>query len=115
LFSILVCALIFYSAYKLVRESTNVLLEGVPLDIDANAVQQRIMEQKGVKEVHDLHIWCLTPSRICAMSCHIVTEKDVDRKKLTCDLIAILQKEFKIDHTTFQLEEEGYPKAVSEH
>jgi cobalt-zinc-cadmium efflux system protein len=115
LFSMLVCVLIFYSAYKLIRESLNVLLEGVPSGIDVNAVQRKIMEQKGVKGVHDLHVWCLTPTKICAMSCHIVIEKDVDRKKLTSDLILMLDEEFGIDHTTIQLEEDGYPKAVSEH
>ena len=48
------------------------------------------------------------------MSCHIVLEKDADRKQLTSDLIAMLEREFGIDHTTIQLEEEGYPKAGSE-
>ena len=114
-FSMAVGALIFYGAFKLVRESADILLEGVPRGIDVAIVERRIMEQKGVRNVHDLHVWCMTPSRICALSCHIVMEKDVDRKKLTSDLIAMLEHEFGIDHTTIQLEEEGYPKAVSEH
>jgi cobalt-zinc-cadmium efflux system protein len=113
--SVLVGILIFYSASKLVRESVNVLLEGVPHGIDVSAVEQRIMEFKGVKEVHDLHVWCITPTKICAMSCHIVADADVDRKQLISDLIKVLREEFGIDHTTIQIEEEGYPKAVSEH
>lgn len=113
--SVLVGILIFYSASKLVRESVNVLLEGVPHGIDVSAVEQRIMEFRGVKEVHDLHVWCITPTKICAMSCHIVADADVDRKQLISDLIKVLREEFGIDHTTIQIEEEGYPKAVSEH
>lgn len=113
--SILVGVLIFYSSSKLVRESMNVLLEGVPHGIDVNAVEQKIMGFKGIKEVHDLHVWCITPTKICAMSCHIVVDADVDRKKLISDLIDCLKEEFGIDHTTVQIEEEGYPKAVSEH
>lgn len=113
--SILVGVLIFYSSSKLVRESMNVLLEGVPHGIDVNAVEKKIMEFKGIKEVHDLHVWCITPTKICAMSCHIVVDADVDRKKLISDLIKVLKEEFGIDHTTVQIEEEGYPKAVSEH
>jgi cobalt-zinc-cadmium efflux system protein len=115
IFSIAVAVLILYGALSLIRESANILLEGVPRGIDVTLVERRIVEQKGVKNVHDLHVWCMTPSRICALSCHIVMERDVDRKKLTSDLMAMLQKEFGIDHTTIQLEEEGYPRAVSEH
>jgi cobalt-zinc-cadmium efflux system protein len=115
LFSMLLGVLIFYSSYKLTRESVNVLLEGVPYGIDVNAVERKIMELKGIKGVHDLHVWCITPTKICAMSCHIVMEEGVDRKKLLSDLIALLKDQFGIDHTTIQLEEEGYPKAESEH
>lgn len=115
LFSMIVGALIFYGATKLIRESVNILLEGVPTGIDVNLVEKRILEQKSVTGIHDLHIWCITPSRICALSCHIVIDKNADRKKLTCDLITMLDTEFGIDHTTIQLEDEGYPKAGSEH
>ena len=115
LISTLIGLLIFYSSLKLVRESINVLLEGVPYGIDVNAVERRIIELKGVKGVHDLHVWCITPTRMCIMSAHVVVSKEADKKKLLSDLISILKEEFGIDHTTIQLEEEGYPKAVSEH
>ncbi|MGQ9506760.1 MAG: cation diffusion facilitator family transporter [Candidatus Bathycorpusculaceae bacterium] len=113
--SMLLGALIFYSSWKLVRESINVLLEGVPYGINVNAVERRIMEQEGVNEVHDLHVWCITPTKMCCMSCHVVVKKDTDKKKLLSDLMKILSEEFGIDHTTIQLEDEGYPKAISEH
>lgn len=113
--SMLIGLLIFYSSAKLVRDSVNVLLEGVPPGIDVKAVEQRIREQEGVKGVHDLHVWCITPTKICALSCHIVVKKGTNRKKLTANLIAMLRQEFGIDHTTIQLEDEGYPKAISEH
>lgn len=115
IFSMAVGLLVFYGAFNLVRESADVLLEGAPRGINVDAVERKIMEQIGVENVHDLHVWCITPSRICALSCHVVVDKDVDRKRLTSDLIAMLEKEFGIDHTTIQLEEEGYPKAGSEH
>jgi len=115
LISMLVGVLIFYGSWKLVRDSINVLLEGVPHGIDMNAVERRIMALKGVDELHDLHVWCITPTRICAMSCHIVVRRGTNRKKLVSDLIGVLKKEFGIDHTTIQLEDEGYPRAVSEH
>jgi cobalt-zinc-cadmium efflux system protein len=115
LISMMLGALIFYSSWKLVRESINVLLEGVPYGINLNAVEQRIMEQEGVNEVHDLHVWCITPTKMCCMSCHVVVKKETDKRKLLSDLMKILSEEFGIDHTTIQLEDEGYPKAISEH
>lgn len=114
-FSMAVAVLIFYGAFKLVRESVHILLEGVPPGIEIDAVEKRIRSQKGIRDVHDLHVWCMTPSQICALSCHVVIDKDVDRRMLTSDLIVMLEKEFGIDHTTIQLEEEGYPKANQEH
>jgi len=54
--SMMVGLLIFYSSFKLLRDSVNVLLDGVPPGIDVAEVEKKIMEQEGVKEVHDLHV-----------------------------------------------------------
>ena len=115
LISMLIGLLIFYSSWKLVQDSVNVLLEGVPSHIDVTAVERRIVELEGVKSVHDLHVWCMTPGKMCMMSGHVVVKKGTDRKKLITSLIDILKEEFGIDHTTIQLETEGYPKARGEH
>ncbi len=113
--SMMIGVLIFYSSGRLVRDSLNVLLEGVPSHIDVSVLERRIIEQKGVKGVHDLHVWCMTPTEMCIMSGHIVVEEGIDKKDLTSNLIRILKEEFGIDHTTVQLEDEGYPKAPGEH
>jgi cobalt-zinc-cadmium efflux system protein len=115
LVSIMIGVLIFYSAGKLIRDSTNVLLEGVPSHINVSALERRIVKLKGVKGVHDLHIWCITPTRMCCMSAHVVVSKATNRKKLLTTLINLLKEEFGIDHTTIQLEGEEYPKSESEH
>ncbi len=115
LISIMIGVLIFYSSGKLIRDSINVLLEGVPSHIDVNVLERRIVELEDVKAVHDLHVWCITPTKMCCMSGHVVVEKGVNRKKLITTLIDMLKEEFGIDHTTIQLEDEGYPKAVGEH
>jgi len=115
LISMMIGVLIFYSSGKLIRDSINVLLEGVPPNIDVGAVERRIVELKGVKGVHDLHVWCITPTKMCLMSGHVVVKKGINRKKLISTLINVLKEEFGIDHTTIQLEDEGYPKAANEH
>jgi cobalt-zinc-cadmium efflux system protein len=92
-----------------------VLLEGVPSNINLGDIEHRIIEVKGVKEVHDLHVWCITPTRMCILSCHVVVMERTDKKELMQQLIHILKEEFGVDHTTIQLEDEGYPKAEKEH
>jgi cobalt-zinc-cadmium efflux system protein len=115
LISMMIGVLIFYGSGRLVRDSLNVLLEGVPSNIDVSALERRIVELKDVKGVHDLHVWSITPTKMCCMSGHVVVKKGTNRKKLITTLINILKEEFEIDHTTFQLEDEGYPKAAGEH
>jgi len=113
--SILIGVLVFYSSGKLVRDSVNVLLEGVPPHIDVYALEHRILGLEGVKNVHDLHVWSIADAKMCCMSSHVVVIKGTDGKKLITNLINILKEEFGIDHTTIQLEDEGYPKAANEH
>lgn len=113
--SILIGVLVFYSSSKVVRDSLNILLEGAPSHIDVEALENRISQLEGVKKTHDLHVWCITPTRMCCMSVHVVVKKNTDRKKLLSTLIEVVKDEFGIDHTTVQLEDEGYPRAVSEH
>ncbi len=115
LISMMIGLLIFYSSGKLIRDSMNVLLEGVPPHIDLGVLERRIVELKDVKKVHDLHVWCITPTKMCCMSGHVVVKEGTDRRKLMENLIDMLREEFEIDHTTIQLEEEDYPKAVGEH
>jgi cobalt-zinc-cadmium efflux system protein len=113
--SIMIGVLVFYSSGRLVRDSVNVLLEGVPSHIDVSAVERRILGMKGVKNVHDLHVWSIADTKMCCMSSHVVVEDETNGKDLVTKLIHILKEEFGIDHTTFQLEDETYPKAAGEH
>lgn len=115
LISMMIGVLIFYSSGALIRDSLNVLLESVPPNIDVNALERRMAGLKGVKGVHDLHVWCIAPTKMCCMSGHVVVEKGTSRKELLTTLIEMLREEFGIDHTTIQLEDEGYPKAAEEH
>jgi len=115
LISVIIGVLIFYSSGRLLKDTINVLLEGVPPGIDANALERRILGMEGVKDLHDLHVWCITPTRMCLLSAHVVVDREVDRKMLMKKMIDTLKEEFGIDHTTIQMEDEDYPKAASEH
>ncbi len=115
LISMIIGVLIFYSSGMLIRESLNVLLESVPSHVDLGELENKILELEGVRGVHDLHVWCITPTQTCCMSGHVVVKKGTNRKKLITTLIRVLKEEFGVDHPTIQLEDEGYPSAVGEH
>jgi len=115
LVSVAIGILVLYSSTKLIRESLNILLEGAPAHIDVEVLERRLAELEPIKSIHDLHVWCITPSKTCSMSCHMVLRENADRKRLMTDLIRMLKEEFGIDHVTVQVEDEGYPKASGEH
>jgi len=57
--SVLISLLILYGGWRLLRESTHVLMEGAPAGIDVGAVERLVRETPGVCEVHDLHVWSI--------------------------------------------------------
>jgi cobalt-zinc-cadmium efflux system protein len=107
--SILIGVFILYSAYSLVREAVDILLETVPRGVDLDGVSRAIDTIDGIKEVHDLHIWTIT-SGMYALSAHVVlaTGHTKDNDAILNRIKEVLLRDFKIAHTTLQLESEEY-------
>jgi cobalt-zinc-cadmium efflux system protein len=103
LFSALIALLIIWSSWTLIRESTNVLLEGTPAHINIAAVEATILETEGVAEVHDLHVWTITSGRE-ALSAHVIHVDTSSAPELLRELRAKLQERFGLDHLTIQME-----------
>lgn len=99
--------LIFPRTWNLLKEAVNVLMEGVPKDVDPEKLRKLLEQTPGVKGIHDLHIWSLT-SGVNAMSVHIVRDKMLSQNELLKTLTDQITANFKISHTTIQIEEEGY-------
>ena len=103
--SILIAVLIVWSSWGIIRESLNILLEGLPRGIRLAEVTSSMCGLEGVLDVHDLHIWSLG-SATHALSCHVLIEdvplsvSDVILKRLNC----MLEDRFHISHTTVQFE-----------
>jgi secondary thiamine-phosphate synthase enzyme len=103
LISVFVGILIMLGAWRLTRESVDILLDAVPKGIDAGAVHRAILDLDGVEEVHDLHIWTLT-SGMYAMSGHVVI-RDPARYKQVLEAVHVLMHDrFRISHVTVQVE-----------
>ncbi len=103
LISVFIGVLIIWSAWHLIREATNVLLEGTPAHINLAAVETAILETDGVSEVHDLHIWTITSGRE-ALSAHIVHGHNSSQPLLLKELRSKLHDQFGVDHLTLQME-----------
>ncbi|MGG7552614.1 cation diffusion facilitator family transporter [Chryseobacterium arthrosphaerae] len=99
--------LIFPRTWRLLKEAVNVLLEGTPKDVDIHGLRKSLEEVPGVKNIHDLHVWSLT-SGVNAMSAHVVKETGTSQNQLLKTLTEKTVNTFKISHTTFQIEDEGY-------
>jgi cobalt-zinc-cadmium efflux system protein len=108
LLSVLIAALIVWTAWDVIRESLNILLEGLPRGMKLGQVMTSMRQVQGVLDVHDLHIWSLG-SRTHALSCHVLIE-DVppsESEAILERLNGMLCECFRIDHTTVQFEHRG--------
>ena len=101
--SFLISLIIIFGAWRLIRDSVNVLLEGTPAHINLKAVEEAIRQTEMVADVHDLHVWAIT-SGMDALSVHVIHTKDVSQKELLQTIRARLHDEFGIDHLTIQME-----------
>jgi cobalt-zinc-cadmium efflux system protein len=106
LVSILIGVLVLASAWSILRESTEILLESTPRGVDAGALGRRLAAAPGVVEVHDLHVWTIT-SGFPALSAHILVRPGEDCHGRRRELERLLRDEFGIDHTTLQVDHAG--------
>jgi cobalt-zinc-cadmium efflux system protein len=106
LISVFIGVLVLFSSWKLLRDSVNILLEGSPPGLDAGEVGRKMVDQKGVEEIHDLHIWTIT-SGFPALSAHVLVGKDEDCHARRRDLERMLGDEYGISHTTLQVDHTG--------
>ena len=106
LISLGITVLIAISAIRIVFDTMNVLLEGVPRGIDVAEVQLTIAGTGGIDSVHDLHVWSLSGEQI-ALSCHVVVAEELpaaDSEHLVRRVEELVCGRFGIGHTTIQVE-----------
>lgn len=98
-----IALIIGWGALRILREAGHILLEGVPAHIDLNQVVERIKDQEGVKNVHQLHVWSIC-SHITALSAHIDLHPDylLRQGEVIGRIEAMLDHDFHITRTTLQ-------------
>ncbi|OGC11622.1 hypothetical protein A3K48_03865 [candidate division WOR-1 bacterium RIFOXYA12_FULL_52_29] len=102
---IAIALVVLYGAIKLVLEAVNILLEGSPKGVDPRKVAADIRRVKGIKGLHDLHIWTIT-SGMNAISAHIELEPKAAKKapRIIHEVEHLLRDNYAIGHSTFQTE-----------
>lgn len=105
LVGITISLMLLRATIKIIRESLGVLLEGVPEDIDLNAVQDAISNTKGVLKVDDLHIWSIR-SGYNSLSCHVIVQEVdlVNSRKIIESVKKKLLEDYRIQHATIEVE-----------
>jgi len=104
--SLVISVLIAWSAWGLLRDTTNVLLEAAPRDVEVRDVERMLSTEPGVMAVHHLHVWEVA-SDLPAMSAHIVldgTPSLHDAQVRGDELKTLLRERFGIAHATLELE-----------
>jgi len=103
--SVLIGLLILWSAWSIVREAIDILMESTPTDIDMEAMIQDINSVDGVRGVHDLHVWSITQN-MRTLSAHLVTGDMTIGKGafIQTKVNEVLFHKYNVNHATLQLE-----------
>ncbi|NCB98387.1 MAG: cation transporter, partial [Bacteroidia bacterium] len=100
--SFLIIAVILWGTWNLFTDSVDLALDAVPKQIDVDKVRDFLLSQNGVQNVHDLHIWAMSTTKV-ALSVHIITSVQTDSSFIQ-EIQESLHEKFNIGHTTIQIE-----------
>ena len=105
LVGLLIGGVILIGAVRVLKRTVHILVEGVPDGMSARAVRERMEGVASVSEVHDLHVWTVSPGYI-ALSAHVVIadQRLSAAEAVVRELRRVLADEFGITHTTIQIE-----------
>jgi cobalt-zinc-cadmium efflux system protein len=101
--SLVVVALMVKAGSGLVRESGRIFLEAAPAGLAPEKIGQVLAARPDVGEIHDLHIWQIT-SGMPAASAHVLVAQGQDCHAVRQDLEHVLEHDYKITHTTLQVD-----------
>ena len=106
IFSVVIGLFILPRTWKLMTQAVNILLEATPAHINLEVVERAMLGVAGVASVHDLHAWTIT-SGVDALSAHVVVAEGTSMPvaaTLLDRLASVLRDQFKLEHSTIQVE-----------
>ncbi len=104
--SLVVSALVLWSAWQLIRDALDILMETVPPHLDPEAIRSALLEVDGVRGLHCLHVWTIGSGEV-SLSSHLVVDSGRGAEALLERVRRRLAERFSIVHTTIQIEPAG--------
>ncbi|MFO0570017.1 MAG: cation diffusion facilitator family transporter [Polyangiaceae bacterium] len=101
--SVLIACLVAYSGWRVLRETTSILLEATPSHLDVPALEAAIRACQGVSNLHDLHVWRIS-DRFDALTVHVTLERGAHGVEVCRAVAEKLKAEFDLSHVTIQPE-----------
>ena len=103
--SIAIGLIIVLAAWSILRDGLRVLLEATPRGIDIRKIVNSLNQISGVRGVHDLHVWSITP-QLHAMSCHVLIDDltTSEAANIREQIKEVLSQQYNIEHTTLEME-----------
>ena len=101
--SIVLAVFMIPRTWSIMKKAIHILMEGSPSNISHERVKEAILGIKGVTGIFELHIWTIT-SGMNSLSAHVVIIDTSKAQAILQEINAILEKEFKITHSTIQIE-----------
>jgi cobalt-zinc-cadmium efflux system protein len=101
--SLVIVVVIVYGTWGLLKESLRLSMNGVPLAIDLTAIRRFLENQKGISDVHDLHVWAMSTTEN-ALTVHLVMPDQVPEDSFYKHIQDELRHHFHIGHSTIQIE-----------
>ena len=105
--SLAICGLILLSAWHLLREAVDILMETAPRHLDVEEIQRALAESPEILEVHDLHVWTIGSGEV-SLSSHVVARDGAESAQVLSRIHELLASRFGIHHTTIQVEPPDY-------
>jgi cobalt-zinc-cadmium efflux system protein len=104
LLALVIVVILGRGAWRVVRDSTHILLEGVPEHLDLQEISDALAARvAGVRDVHHLHAWALTAEKPL-LTLHATVDEDAEIGAVVARIKSVLAKDFGIDHSTIQVE-----------
>ncbi|RIV20925.1 cation transporter, partial [Alicyclobacillaceae bacterium I2511] len=114
LLSVLIGLLVSLGAWRVVRQTLTILMEGTPQGVAMADVVETLRSVPGVKDVHDLHLWSISSGRN-ALSCHMVLDGSLTIRESQDILWEVKRRlaNLSVGHITIQTEDDRYTHADS--
>jgi cobalt-zinc-cadmium efflux system protein len=101
--SLVIALLVLLGGYRVLRETTGILLESAPPHLDVAAIELAIQSTHGVASVHDLHVWRIS-EELDALTAHVTLTRGAHGTEVCRSVAERLKAEFALEHVTIQPE-----------